>query len=133
MTAKSPIENTASVDSLFIQAEHLASDFSLFPDHNPLSTGKHLAGLIEERKVKARLKQLQKLDVDSYIAEVVQPAQHTKRPTAQEIIAKLNGKIITTQEKGPFYSVEIELPFSNGKRRIGIIAQDRSSANGAWM
>ncbi|MCW8195284.1 ATP-grasp domain-containing protein [Proteobacteria bacterium 005FR1] len=133
MTAKSPLDNTASVDSLFIQAEHLASDFSLFPDHNPLATGKHLAGLVDERKVKSRLKQLQKLDVDSYVAEVVQPAQHTKRPTAKEIIGRLNGKIITSQEKGPFYSVEIELPFSSGKRRIGIIAQERSSANGAWM
>lgn len=133
MTAKSPIDNTASVDSLFIQAEHLASDFSLFPDQSPLSTGKHLAGLVEERKVKSRLKQLQKLDVDSYIAEVVQPAQHTKRPTAKEVIARLNGKVITSQEKGPLYSVEIELPFSGGNRRIGIVAQERSSANGAWM
>jgi acetyl/propionyl-CoA carboxylase alpha subunit/acetyl-CoA carboxylase alpha subunit len=133
MTAKSPIDNTVNVDSLFIQAEHLASDFSLFPDQSPLSTGKHLAGLVEERKVKSRLKQLEKLDVDSYIAEVVQPAQHTKRPTAKEIIGRLNGKIITSQEKGPFYSVEIELPFSSGNRRVGIIAQERSSANGAWM
>lgn len=132
MTAKSPVD-AVSVDSLFIQAEHLASDFSLFPDQNPLASGKHLAGLVEERKVKARLKQLQKLDVDSYVAEVVQPAQHTKRPTAKEVIGRLNGKIITSQEKGPFYSVEIELPFSSGKRRIGIIAQERSSANGAWM
>lgn len=133
MTAKSPIDNTVNVDSLFIQAEHLASDFSLFPDRSTLSTGKHLAGLVEERKVKSRLKQLQKLDVDSYITEVVQPAQHSKRPTAKEIVGRLNGKIITSQEKGPFYSVEIELPFSGGNRRIGIIAQERSSANGAWM
>ncbi|MGQ9427337.1 ATP-binding protein [Gilvimarinus sp. F26214L] len=133
MTAKTPLDTASNVDDLFIQAEHLASDFSLFPEQNPLSFGKHLGGLVEERKVKSRLKQLQKLDVDSYVAEVVQPAQHTKRPGAKEIISRLNGKIITTQEKGPFYSVEIELEFSTGKRRIGIIAQERSSANGAWM
>ncbi|GAB1261643.1 ATP-binding protein [Aurantivibrio plasticivorans] len=133
MTAKQKIDQAPSVDTLFIQAENLASNFSLFPDQNPLSAGKHLKGLIEERRVKARLKQLDKLDVDGYIAEVVQPAQHTKRPGAKEIISRLNGKIITSQEKGPFYSAEIELPFSDTTRRIGIVAQERSSANGAWM
>lgn len=133
MTAKSPLETTANVDALFIRAEHLARDFSLFPEQDRLAVGKHLQGLLEERKVKARLKQLQKLDVDSYVAQVVQPAQHTKRPSAKDIIGRLNGKIITSREKGPFYSAEIELPFSGGPRRIGIIAQERTSANGAWM
>ncbi len=126
-------DTTTSVDNLFIQAENLASDFSLFPDHNPLKAGKHLQGLVDERRVKSRLKQLQKLDVDSYITEVVEPAQHTKRPTAKEIISRLNGKIITSEEEGPFYAVEIELPFKNGRRRVGIIAQERSANNGAWM
>lgn len=133
MTAKSPLDTTANVDALFIRAEHLARDFSLFPDQNRLAVGKHLQGLLEERKVKARLKQLQKLDVDSYVAQVVQPAQHTKRPSAKDVIGRLNGKIITSYEKGPFYSAEIELPFDSGRRRVGIIAQERTSANGAWM
>src|SRR5690554_5893425 len=132
MTAKSPLETTANVDALFIRAEHLARDFSLFPEQNRLAAGKHLEGLLEERKVKARLKQLEKLDVDSYVAQVVQPAQHTKRPSAKDVIGRLNGKIIATQEKGPFYSAEIELPFGNERRRVGIIAQERTSANGAW-
>ncbi|MGH1471724.1 MAG: biotin carboxylase N-terminal domain-containing protein [Cellvibrionaceae bacterium] len=131
-------DSHVNVDTLFIQAEHLASDFSLFPEHSPLSSSKrtkeqHLPGLIEDRRVRTRLKQLNKLDVDSYIAEVVQPAQHSKRPGAKEIISRLNGKIINSQEKGPFYSAEIEIPFSNGVRRIGIIAQERSASNGAWM
>ena len=131
-------DSHANVDTLFIQAEHLASDFSLFPEHSPLSSGKRkkeqaLPGLMEEHRVKARLKQLNKLDVDSYIAEVVLPAQHSKRPGAKEIISRLNGKIINSQEKGSFYSAEIEIPFTNGVRRIGIIAQERSAANGAWM
>lgn len=122
-----------SVDNLFIQAEYLASNFSLFPDHSSMKTAKHLQGLVDERKVRARLKQLQKMDVDTYIAEVVAPTQHTRRPGVKEVVSRLNGKIITVQEKGPFYSVEIEIPFTKGKRRIGIIGQERTSANGAWM
>jgi acetyl/propionyl-CoA carboxylase alpha subunit/acetyl-CoA carboxylase alpha subunit len=133
MTAKAPVDSAQSVDSLFIQAEHRARDFSLFPDQSTVKTAIHLQGLVEERKVRSRLKKLQKLSVDDYITEVVLPAQHTKRAGVREIISRLNGKIITSQEKGPFYSVEIELPFSSGKRRIGIIAQERASANGAWM
>ncbi|GAB1263932.1 ATP-binding protein [Aurantivibrio infirmus] len=132
MTAKTSID-TVNVDSLFIQAEYLASDFSLFRDNSNLATAKHLDGLVEERKLKSRLRQLQKMGVDEYINDVVLPAQHSKRPGAKEIISRLNGKIISTQEKGSFYSVEIELPFKTGNRRIGIIAQERSSANGSWM
>ncbi len=133
MTAKSPVDTAHSVDTLFIEAEHRARDFSLFPDQSTLKTALHLQGLVDERKARSRLKQLQKLNVDEYINEVVLPAQHNKRPGVKEIISRLNGKIITTQESGPFYSVEIEMPFTSGKRRIGIIAQERASANGAWM
>lgn len=132
MTAKTSID-TVNVDSLFVQAEHLASDFSLFRDNSNLATAKHLDGLVEERKVKSRLLQLKKMAVDEYINDVVLPAQHSKRPGSKEIISRLNGKIISTQEKGPFYSVEIELPFKNGSRRIGIIAQERGAANGSWL
>ena len=128
MTAKSPIDHTQAVDSLFLEAEYRARNFSLFPDKSAEKTALHLQGLVEERKLRSRLKQLQKLSVDEYITEVVLPAQHTKRPGVKDIISRLNGKIITSQEKGPFYSVEIELPFSSGKRRIGIIGGCRRRA-----
>jgi acetyl/propionyl-CoA carboxylase alpha subunit/acetyl-CoA carboxylase alpha subunit/acetyl-CoA carboxylase beta subunit len=122
-----------SPDPLFLEAEQLAADFSLFPERSPVSLAEHLKGLIDNDKIQARLKEIKQLDVDAYIEQTVLPAQHTKRPGAKDIIGGLNGKIITTKEKGPFYAVEIELPFSSGKRRIGIIAQERSAANGSWL
>lgn len=122
-----------SPDPLFLEAEQVAADFSLFPDRSPVSLAEHLEGLVDNNRIQDRLAAIRKLSVDDYIEQTVQPAQHNRRPGTKDMISGLNGRTINSYEKGPFYAVEIELPFSDGKRRVGIIAQERSSSNGAWM
>ena len=123
------------IDSLFVEAEHLASNFSLFRNQNPLalSLAEHLEGLVDNDRIKVRLEEIKKLSVDDYIEQTILPAQHSKRPGAKDVVAALNGKIIVKNEVGPFFSAEIELQFKTSTRRVGIIAQERSAANGSWM
>ena len=129
----SPFEANNIADPLFLHAEHIAKDFSLFPDDSLPSTTDHLEGLIDSKQIQSNLTTIKKLDVDAYIARTVQPAEDNKRPGAKAIIAGFNGKIITEKLNGAFYSVEMELDFGDYTRRVGIIAQERSSNNGAWM
>jgi len=129
----SPFEANNIADPLFLHAEHIAKDFSLFPDDSLPSTTDHLEGLIDSQQIQSNLATIKKLDVDAYIARTVQPAEDNKRPGAKAIIAGFNGKIITEKLNGAFYSVEMELDFGDYTRRVGIIAQERSSNNGAWM
>ncbi|TQV84707.1 ATP-grasp domain-containing protein [Exilibacterium tricleocarpae] len=143
MTAKPNLGSTADVDPLFLQAEQLAADFSVFSGEKHsgkrfstqkvLSVAEQLQGLMDDSAIAARLKTIRKLDVDAYIEQTVLPAQHTRRPGAKAIVATLNGRILNSEEKGPFFSAELELAFPAGPRRIGIIAQERSAANGTWM
>lgn len=120
-------------DPLFLHAEHIAKDFSLFPDNSLPSNTEHLEGLIERKRIESNLKAIQKLDVDAYIARTVEPAEDNKRPGVKAIVEGFNGKIITEQLNGAFYSVEMDLDFGGYSRRVGIIGQERSSNNGAWM
>ncbi|HEY5716385.1 MAG TPA: biotin carboxylase N-terminal domain-containing protein, partial [Psychromonas sp.] len=120
-------------DPLFLHAEHIAKDFSLFPDNSLPSNTEGLEGLIDRKRIKSNLSVIKELDVDAYIARTVQPAEDNKRPSAKTIVAGFNGKIVTEKLNGAFYSAEMELDFGGYTRRIGIIAQERSSNNGAWM
>ncbi|WP_372880769.1 biotin carboxylase N-terminal domain-containing protein [Psychromonas sp.] len=120
-------------DPLFLHAEHIAKDFSLFPDNSLPSNTEGLEGLIDRKRIKSNLSIIKDLDVDAYIARTVQPAEDNKRPSAKTIIAGFNGKIVTEKSNGAFYSAEMELDFGGYTRRIGIIAQERTSNNGAWM
>ncbi|MCE2594226.1 ATP-grasp domain-containing protein [Motilimonas cestriensis] len=127
------LEMTKGADPLFIQAEHLAKDFSLFPDDSLPSVVAQLDGLIADDKIQSNLKAIKKLDVDAYIARTVQPAEDNKRPSAKDVISGFNGKIISETSKGPFYCAEMDLDFGGYTRRVGLIAQERSTNNGAWM
>ncbi len=129
----SQFEANHIADPLFLHAEHIAKDFSLFPDNSLPSNTDRLEGLIERKRIQSNLATIQKLDVDAYIARTVQPAEDNKRPGAKDIVSGFNGKIVTEQLNGAFYSAEMELDFGGYTRRIGIIAQERSSNNGAWM
>lgn len=136
MTGKpssSQFEVNEIADPLFIQAEHIAKDFSLFPDKSLPSNTEDVDGLIESKRIKSNLATIKKLDVDAYIARTVTPAESNKRPGSKSIIAGFNGKIVTEQLTGSFYSAEMELDFGGYTRRVGFIAQERSSNNGAWM
>ena len=124
---------TKGADPLFLEAEHLAKDFSLFSDQSLLSLSEQLSGLIPDEQIQENLKDIKNLNVDDYIARTVHPAEDSKRPSAKKILTDLNGKIISDTSSGPFYCAEIELDFDGEKRRIGIIAQERTSSNGSWM
>ncbi|MCK5667069.1 MAG: hypothetical protein KAI17_26465, partial [Thiotrichaceae bacterium] len=120
-------------DPLFLRAEGIVKDFSHFSDRSLPSNTENLSGLIAPKKIKSNLTEIQGLNVDAYIARTVEPAESNKRPGAKSAIESLNGKIITAQLNGAFYSAELELDFGGYNRRVGFIAQERSSNNGAWM
>ncbi|MCL1142227.1 ATP-binding protein [Shewanella gaetbuli] len=132
---KQPAKTTQvqSADPLFLQAEHLAKDFSLFPAHSKQSLSEEIKGLLTEDAIQANLKGLASLDVDGYVNKVILPSQDKNRPGAKRMIADLKGRIIAESHQGPFYRAEVELNFGTRSRRIGFIAQERSTANGAWM
>ncbi|GGI78217.1 biotin carboxylase N-terminal domain-containing protein [Shewanella gelidii] len=136
MTSTNQPVNTTQIqtaDPLFLEAEHLAKDFSLFPKHSKQSLSEEVKGLLGEDTIQANLKDLAQLDVDGYVTKVIQPTQDKNRPGAKRMIADLKGKLITETHNGPFYSAEIELNFGSRTRRVGFVAQERTTSNGAWM
>ncbi|MPY22851.1 ATP-grasp domain-containing protein [Shewanella psychropiezotolerans] len=136
MTSKNQPTNKTqaqSADPLFLKAEHLAQDFSLFPEHSKQSLAEEIKGLLGEDTIQANLKELEQLDVDGYVTKVIQPTLDKNRAGAKRVIADLKGKLIAENHQGPFYSAEIELNFGTRTRRIGFIAQERTTNNGAWM
>ncbi|MGB0893425.1 MAG: biotin carboxylase N-terminal domain-containing protein [Parashewanella sp.] len=136
MTSNNKPDNTTQAlgaDPLFLHAEHLAKDFSLFPKHSKQSLSDEVKGLLDEETIQANLKNLAQLDVDGYVTKVIQPTQDKNRPSAKRIIADLKGKVVSDTHIGSFYSAEVELNFGTRTRRIGFIAQERTTSNGAWM
>lgn len=136
MTSKVQSANSIQAlgpDPLFLQAEHLAKDFSLFPKHSKKSLSDEVNGLLDEDSILKNKKELEQLDVDGYVSKVVLPTQDKNRPSAKRVIADLKGKIVAETHIGSFYSAEIELNFGTRVRRIGFIAQERTTSNGAWM
>ncbi|MYM61829.1 biotin carboxylase N-terminal domain-containing protein [Pseudomaricurvus sp. HS19] len=133
MNTKAELAKVQESDELFINADRDAATFSVLPERDPLKASLYLDGVIDERRIKSRLRQLVRMDVDEYIDEVVMPTQHNKRPGVREVVEQLNATIVTSQLKGSLYIAEIELNFSHGRRRIAIIGQERTSSNGAWM
>ena len=97
------------------------------------SLSDEINGLLDDDDIQSNLKTLAQLDVDGYVAKVIQPTLDKNRPGAKRIIADLKGKMIVEKHNGPFYSAEVELNFGGRSRRIGFIAQERTTANGAWM
>ena len=57
---KQPANKTQalSADPLFLQAEHLAKDFSLFPAHNKQSLSEEVKGLLTEDAIQSNLKSM---------------------------------------------------------------------------
>ncbi|AQS38041.1 acetyl/propionyl-CoA carboxylase, alpha subunit [Shewanella psychrophila] len=136
MTSKNQPTNKTqaqSADPLFLKAEHLAQNFSLFPEHSKQSLAEEIKGLLGEDTIQSNLKELDLLDVDGYVTKVIQPTLDKNRAGAKRVIADLKGRLIAENHQGPFYSAEIELNFGTRTRRIGFIAQERTTNNGAWM
>ena len=67
-------EQVETVDQLYLNAERLAEDFSLFPRKE---TSLFIEGVLTDRQIELKLDQLRKLDVDAYIAATVAPVSYT--------------------------------------------------------
>ncbi len=119
----------STVDKLYLIAENLAQDFSLFPRRE---TSTVVKGLMSSQQIEQNLERLRGMDVDAYIAATVSPGEEGSRPSSRDIIASLDIKILTEISNGPFYGVETEMLFEGTIRRVGFITQNRAYASGVW-
>ena len=121
-------------DRLFLIAENLAQDFSLFPRATESSSIEHhVQGLLSADEITRHCELLRNMDIDSYIESVVTPAEDPTRLAAPLLIRELGGRLTNEELEGPFYATFMEMEFSNGPREVAFIAQDRRVKNGAWM
>ena len=125
-----------AVDPLFRDAEQRARAFSLFPDpkesHLVGSAGR-IAGLVSERRIRLTLQRLAALEVDEYIRRTVAPAEDPGRVGAGAVLAATSWDLVEERHHGPLYAAVFETGFGGSRRRFGVLAQERSVQNGAWM
>lgn len=120
-------------DNLFQIAESLAQDFSVYPDaqgRDRRDVG--IPGLLSKRTCDRRRLNLSRLDVDSYIEQVVAPAEDVNRLAAPGIIRSL-GTLQEQTLEGPFYSAVLKMEFHGRVREVAFLAHNRASNNGVWM
>ena len=117
---------------MFLTAERIAQEFNLFPTSDPKSQYS-VQGLLSKQQIQERLGQLQALDVDSYIEQVVVPAESPNRTPASDIVQNL-GRVTQMTSDGPYLEAIVEMEFSAtlGKRFVAFLAQDRVHSNGVW-
>ena len=123
-------QESTSVDELYLNAEDLAQDFSLFPQKQPDTV---IKGLLSEKQIEVKLEQLRNMEVDAYIAATVAPTEESTRPGARAIVDALNVPVSNVIEMGPFYCAELSMQFGDAVRKIGLIAQDRAHASGVCL
>ena len=119
----------SSVDQLYLLAENLAQDFSLFPRKE---TSAVIKGLLSSQQIEQNVELLRTLDVDGYIAAAVSPGEEASRPGSREIIKALDLKILKEIQDGSFYGAETEMMFDGQPRKVGFITQDRAHLSGVW-
>ncbi|HSG90849.1 MAG TPA: biotin carboxylase N-terminal domain-containing protein [Pseudomonadales bacterium] len=125
-------------DQLFLIAENLAKDFSLFAERETEAIEDHVRGLLSARAIERQLDKLRNLDIDTYIERCVAPAEAGGRMSARAVIQRLGKRVSQIEEDGPFYSAVVAMDFGRSGRpgdvrQVGFIAQDRNVNNGAWM
>ena len=92
-------QESTSVDQLYLNAEDLAQDFSLFPQKQPASV---IKGLLSDQQIDVKLEQLRNMEVDAYIAATVAPTEESTRPGAKAIVEALNVPVSNVIEMGAF-------------------------------
>ena len=125
-------KKSSGIDQFFLKAEQLAEDVSLI-DSSSQWRPKPNAGLLTEEAISEKCESLAALNVDDYIEQTVAPSEDQNRVSAKTIIQNIDAQILKETQVGPLYAAELLLDFSGTKRRVGVIAQDRSTANGVWM
>ncbi len=124
--------STKAKPSLFALAEQRAKDSNVGANRPLMDLTRNMKGLMSQRAMDKELQKLKKLDVDAYIARVLDPAEASSLPSAKATVRMINGKVFNEVDMGPLYAVEISLETANGPRRIGILAQNRAVKNGVW-
>ncbi|MCZ6710433.1 MAG: hypothetical protein O7B25_08720, partial [Gammaproteobacteria bacterium] len=104
-------------DRLYLIAESLAQDFSLFPS---TESEELLPGLMAKSAILRQTEHLNNLDVDAYIESVVSQAEDPGRIAAPEIIRQL-GRVVEETSAGPFYAATIEMDFGGELRSLGFL------------
>jgi acetyl/propionyl-CoA carboxylase alpha subunit/acetyl-CoA carboxylase carboxyltransferase component len=126
-----PSEN-ADTDLFFQKAERLATDASLAPQSGQLRP-QATEGLLSDEQIRETCKELKKLDIDAYIERTVMPSEDKSRPGVKSILKKLDMVFLKEISDGPLYAAEVLIDFKGDKRRLALLAQERSVANGVWM
>ena len=121
--------DTSPVDQLYLKAEELSQDFSLFPRKEPASFVK---GLLTESQIDSAVDRLRAMEVDEYIAETVAPTEDSKREGSKELIKALDFKIFNEVEEGPLYCAEVLFKHKEQQRVFGFITQNREYNSGVW-
>ncbi|MAD43785.1 MAG: carbamoyl-phosphate synthase large subunit [Oceanospirillaceae bacterium] len=129
-TAQSDVQRP--VDELFLKAEQLSADFSLFPEYEDNAVDHKVRGLISPKLCASELERLRGLTIDDYIEQVVAPSENNSRPGAKAVVQHLVLRTITEVENGPLYCCEADMDFGGTLRRVGFICQNREHANGVW-
>ena len=119
----------SSVDELYLKAEELSQDFSLFPRKEPASFVK---GLLTESQIDSALDGLRGMEVDEYIASTVAPTEDSKREGSKQIIKALDFQISNEVEEGPLYCAEVLFKHNEQQRVFGFITQNREYNSGVW-
>ncbi|MDI9348322.1 MAG: biotin carboxylase N-terminal domain-containing protein [Methylacidiphilales bacterium] len=121
-----------SKSQLCYQSEELSRDFNLFGAKARDSYKNHVRGLVKYSSVLEIVRELRNMDSESYIEKVLGSLESSSRPSAVSIIKKL-GTTRSEIHRGPFYSAILRIEVEMDIVDIGVVAQDRSVANGAWM
>ena len=101
------------VDQLYLKAEELSQDFSLFPRKEPASFVK---GLLTESQIDSAVDGLKGMEVDEYIAATVAPTEDSKREGSKQIIKALDFRIFNEIEEGPLYCAEVLFKHNDQQR-----------------
>ena len=67
------------VDELFLKAEQLSADFSLFPEYEDNAVDHKVKGLISPERCASELDRLRGLNIDDYIEQVVAPSESKRK------------------------------------------------------
>ncbi len=126
-------KKSTGIDKFFVKAEQLAIDDALFGDTGDHDVSSKVKGLLSNKNITDVCDELKKLQVDDYISRTVNPSEDKNRIGAKALIKGLALNILQEFDHGPLYAAELTVGSIVSNRRVAILAQERTSANGVWM
>ena len=122
------------IETLFGLVQELAQNSGAVAFPSKTRSASAIMGLVPREAVSRRVAELQAMSIDEYIAQVVEPAESPERFSARSLINEISRASARTIEHGPLYADEVDLATPAGnRRRVGIIAQERTAAKGIWQ